>query len=394
MPENWKTYKLGDLIEINKRSINRDFLFEEIEYIDTSSITENKLTDVQRLKTADAPSRAKRLVKNNDIIYSTVRPIQRHYGFIKNAKPNTVVSTGFVVLTPKAIYPKFLYYYLSRNEIVGFLNGIAESNTTTFPAFNASLFDRLEIEIPESIEEQRRIAEILSALDEKIELNLEMNRTLERIAQATFKHWFVDFQFPGFNGELVDGLPKGWRIGRLADEFNITMGQSPPGTSYNHSGQGIIFFQGRTDFGFRFPTERIYTTAPTRFAKKFDTLVSVRAPVGDMNIAVNDCCIGRGLSAVIHKKGYASYTYYLLNSLENIFKGFEGEGTVFGSINKTNFENIEMTIADDEIVSKFEDAIKPIDDRIYTNSIEVKILTQIRDSLLPKLMSGKIRVAE
>src|SRR5215213_10755035 len=102
MPENWKTYKLGDLIEINKRSINRDFLFEEIEYIDTSSITENKLTDVQRLKTADAPSRAKRLVKNNDIIYSTVRPIQRHYGFIKNAKPNTVVSTGFVVLTPKA----------------------------------------------------------------------------------------------------------------------------------------------------------------------------------------------------------------------------------------------------------------------------------------------------
>ncbi len=339
----WKTYKLGDLIEINKNTISKNYLFSEIAYIDTSSVKENRFSELQLLKIDEAPSRAKRIVKENDIIYSTVRPIQRHYGIIKKAKPNLVASTGFAVLTAKRIDPYFLYYYLSQYQIVNYFNSIAEANTTTFPAFSPSLFETLEILAPD-LPTQRQIAQILSSLDDKIELNLQMNKTLEAIAQAIFKEWFVNFNFPsselGLEGldddRILDekqkneilkssnrknhnsdnGLPKGWRMGKLGEEFNLIMGQSPPGTSYNEIGEGMVFYQGRTDFGFRFPTNRFYTTEPKRIAKPLDTLVSVRAPVGDINMANESCCIGRGLSSVRHKSNAYSYTYYMMKSLE------------------------------------------------------------------------------
>jgi len=153
----WKTYKLGDLIEINKNSINKDYSFDEIEYLDTSSVTQNKFSKLQKLNVKEAPSRAKRVIKENDIVYSTVRPILRHYGIVKNIKPNTVASTGFAVLTVKNIDADFLYYYLTTDEIVYFLNSVAEASTTTFPAFHASLFESIKVTIPSSIEEQKQI---------------------------------------------------------------------------------------------------------------------------------------------------------------------------------------------------------------------------------------------
>jgi type I restriction enzyme S subunit len=140
------------------------------------------------------------------------------------------------------------------------------------------------------------------------------------MARTLFKSWFVDFDpvrakldgrqplglapstaalFPDhFSQEADHVAPKGWRIGTVKDAFDLTMGQSPPGETYNEEGIGLPFYQGRTDFGFRFPTRRIFCTAPTRYAKPGDTLVSVRAPVGDINKADEECCIGRGVAAV------------------------------------------------------------------------------------------------
>ena len=253
----------------------------------------------------------------------------------------------------------------------------------------------LSIDLP-SILTQRRIAAILSALDEKIELNRQTNATLEAISQSIFKEWFVDFRFPGATGEMQDSelgpIPKKWKPGRLGDTFNITMGQSPPGESYNEIGKGVPFFQGRADFNFRFPTKRVFTTEPKRYAKKFDTLVSVRAPVGDMNIATENCCIGRGLSSVIHKKGYYSFTYYFLKELTATFKGFEDNGTVFGSINKSEFGEMACVIPADKDIFAFENTCRPIDEIIFNKEKQIIGLIQIRDSLLPKLMNGEIEV--
>jgi type I restriction enzyme S subunit len=213
----------------------------------------------------------------------------------------------------------------------------------------------------------------------------------------------VDFNFPNeqgkpyksTGGKMIDSelglIPAGWKVGKLKDEFEIVMGQSPAGNSYNENGDGLQFYQGRTDFGFRFPKRRIYCNAPTRTAEPLSTLVSVRAPVGDINMASEKCCIGRGVGA-ISKANYPSYTFYKLKSLQTEIKQFDSEGTVFGSINKNSLADITSIISNKKIIDIFEKNVSIIDNEIFNLSQEIDNLSQIRDSLLPRLMSGKIRV--
>jgi len=249
-----------------------------------------------------------------------------------------------------------------------------------------------------------------------------MNQTLEAIARAIFKSWFVDFdpvwaklalsEAEGMDGEQPYGIdaetaalfpaaftdsplgsiPEGWHAGTVGEDFNIAMGQSPPGETYNEDGDGPPFYQGRRDFGFRYPSIRVYCSAPTRFAKPGDTLVSVRAPVGDINIAIQDCCIGRGVAAVRHKTGSRSYTYYAMQSLRLLFDRFEAEGTVFGSLSKRDFHNLPFLIQPVKIVKEFESRVFSIDQMIETNERQSQTLAKLRDTLLPKLISGQFRV--
>ena len=284
-------------------------------------------------------------------------------------------------------------------------------------------------------DEQRAIAHILGTLDDKIELNQRMNETLEAMARALFKSWFVDFdpvvvnaikagnpipekfakraahyrQNPDalrlpehilrlFPDRFVDSelgpIPEGWGLSTISAEYDLTMGQSPPGTTYNENGNGMPFFQGRRNFGFRYPSPRVYCTAPTRIANAGDTLVSVRAPVGDVNMAYETCCVGRGVAAVRHKSGSRSYTYYAMLSLGERFKRFEAEGTVFGSINKKQFQNLPSLKVPPDIVTTFETFAYPIDENIRSSEEEVRLLAKLRDSLLPKLISGELRVPD
>ena len=188
-------------------------------------------------------------------------------------------------------------------------------------------------------------------------------------------------------------IPKGWKAGTVVEGFNLTMGQSPPGDTYNEEGNGLPFYQGRTDFGFRFPTRRIYCSAPTRYAKPGDTLVSVRAPVGDINMANEECCIGRGVAAVRHKSGATSFTYHSMANLYPDFARFEAEGTVFGSINKDSFEKLRFVIPPDEIVAAYERQAGPLDEQIRTLENQSRTLATLRDTLLPKLLSGELSAA-
>ncbi len=326
-----------------------------------------------------------------------------------------VVSNKQMKLTPDSTKADslFLYYVFSspqmRNTILN--QGIGSS----VPGFNLGQLRRLPLLLP-PIGEQRAIASILGALDDKIELNRRMNETLEAMARATFKSWFVDFDpvrakldnrppkaldpqtaalFPDSFEHAEFGLvPDGWNVSTVGDEFKLTMGQSPPGETYNETGDGIPFFQGRRDFGFRFPSVRVFCTGPTRFAEKNDTLVSVRAPVGDLNLASQRCCVGRGVAAVRHKSGSRSYTYYAMGGLETDFARFEAEGTVFGSINKRNFQALPMIAPTETVVSAFDRLVGPMDDRIEVNSSQGETLAATRDALLPKLLSGELRVKD
>ena len=172
------------------------------------------------------------------------------------------------------------------------------------------------------------------------------------------------------------------------------MGQSPPGSNYNDHGIGLPFFQGRTDFGFRYPENRKFCTAPTRIAQPGDTLVSVRAPVGDINMAWTQCCIGRGVASLQHKAASSSFTYYSAWAIQENIRMYEHTGTVFGAINRKQFEALRTLEPKSEFIEAFDDYISPMDFCIRGNISEIRTLTDLRDLLLPKLMSGEIRVGD
>ncbi|WP_051575209.1 restriction endonuclease subunit S [Sporolactobacillus terrae] len=187
-------------------------------------------------------------------------------------------------------------------------------------------------------------------------------------------------------------IPKGWTVTRINEIANVVMGQSPKGTSYNENGMGMIFYQGRTDFGDRFPIKRLYTTEPKKIAKNGDLLMSVRAPVGDINIANEDCCIGRGLCALRSKDGNNSYLFYLFKNLKTQLDIYNGEGTVFGSINKNALVNLSVLQSNQSLINKYNGVISKLDKQYLVNAKENYRLAKIRDTLLPRLMSGEIRV--
>lgn len=274
---------------------------------------------------------------------------------------------------------RFLYYALKYYTPA--LKRLAGGTMTSI--INKTQFENFTFLLP-ALSEQESIGDMLFVLDNKIELLRKQNETLEQIARVIFNE--------NFTKKIIDGkLPKGWKIGKLGEEFEIIMGQSPKGETFNERGEGMIFFQGRTDFGSRFPKVRLYTTAPTRVAEPLDVLISVRAPVGDINVAIERCCLGRGLGAVRSKT--KSYALYKVLSLQRQIRTFDAEGTVFGSVSKADLSNIEVFIPTEDEVVRFEGTASPVDQKILLNAQNIRALEMIRDTLLPRLMSGTLKVS-
>ena len=226
------------------------------------------------------------------------------------------------------------------------------------------------------------------------------------MAKAIYDYWFVQFDFPDENGkpykssggkmiwneELKREVPDGWEVGELSDISNITMGQSPPGESYNEEGQGMIFFQGSTDFGNRFPSVRKFTTLPTRYAKKGDILLSVRAPVGTLNIAQEDFCICRCLAALNSKKDFISYLFGVMVNLKQVFDRRNVDGTTFGSITKDDLFSLSVIIPPKDILKNYHKMTNHSFEKQNKNELESQQLSQLRDWLLPMLMNGQVRI--
>jgi type I restriction enzyme S subunit len=275
----------------------------------------------------------------------------------------------------------FIYWFFKQWDVT-FELAVSAGGSANQANISTVQIKALELELP-PILEQRAIAGVLSSLDDKLDLLHRQNSTLETLAETLFQQWFVEEA----NEE--------WAIGKLPDEFVCIMGSSPPGESYNELGDGVPMFQGNADFGFRFPSNRVYTTDAKRIAVKYDTLISVRAPVGAQNMASEECCIGRGVAAFRYKYDPAFYTYcyFKMRSLMVAFKEFNQTGTVFGAISKADVDALVITIPPVELVRAYQDKVKPIDDKVIRNCDQIKVLSTLRDTLLPKLMSGEVRVA-
>ena len=378
MKEDWKECKLGEVCYFAKDKVSVSELNNDI-YISTENMMPNRggITKATNLPTGEqTPS-----FESGDILVSNIRPY-----FKKIWKATFSGGCSADVLNFKAknnIANDFLYYVLSDDEFFKYC--MTTSKGTKMPRGDKVAIMQYPINLP-PLATQQKIATILSSLDDKIELNNKINDNLEQQAQAIFKSWFVDFE--PFGGKM----PEGWKVGKLSDIAEITMGQSPDGKSYNENGEGTVFYQGRAEFGTRFPTIRLFTTEPKRIAKKFDTLMSVRAPVGDTNIANEDCCIGRGLAAIHSKDSHQSFIHYTVVFLHPQLDIFNGEGTVFGCINRDTLNNMEVLIPSKSDLDKFEQIVAALDNDIFNRTEENRNLVSLRDTLLPKLMSGEIDV--
>lgn len=404
-----RVIQVKDIAEINHSTFKKDEFPPIIKYLDTSSLTKNKIENFQILDTAVdiIPSRAQRKIKRNTILYSTVRPNQEHYGIIEKLLDDVVVSTGFVTIdvNDDEIYPKYLFYLLTQSHITSYLHTIATNSVSAYPSISSNDIGNLKFRVP-NFSSQEKIASVLSALDSKIELNNRINAELEAMAKAIYDYWFVQFDFLDKNGkpykssggkmvyneELKREIPEGWVSAELKDIANITMGQSPPGESYNEICEGVVFYQGCTDFGSRFPSIRQYTTEPSRYARPGDILLSVRAPVGTMNISITECCIGRGLAALNSKDNCTPFLFEVLRNLKQVFDRRNTDGTTFGAITKDDLFSLKVVKPTENVLNEFSLIFQSVFEKQNTIALENYKLSELRDWLLPMLMNGQVKV--
>ncbi len=285
---------------------------------------------------------------------------------------------------------KWLHYYLSSNKGQGFIYNSLQGSGQPF--ISLSLLRKFPIPVPDDEKIMRKVVANLSRYDSLIENYQKQIKLLEEAAQRLYKEWFVDLHFPGHeNTKIIDGVPEGWEKKRLSDIANIIMGQSPKSEFYNTIGDGIPFHQGVGSYGYRFVDDNVYSTSFTRIAEPNSILFSVRAPVGRLNITKNKIVIGRGLASINHKTGCQSYLYYLLK--EKFFKdNIIGNGAIFASISKDELYNLVFIIPSDEMVKRYDAIANKIDKDIQYVDSQIRLLTEARDRLLPKLMSGEIAV--
>lgn len=408
------------------------------------------LTDLARLETGHTPSRRRPEYWGGDIPWIGIRDATGNHGRtlldteqhatqagIDNSSArllpaNTVclsrtASVGYVVVMgrpmatsqdfvnwvckPELLDYRYLKYALlaERASYSRFAHGTTHQ-TIYFPEVKA-----FHVLAP-ARETQSAIADVLSALDDKIEQNRRTARVLERLARAIFRAWFVDFEpvnakaagatgFPSMPREVFDALPTrfveseigavpdGWGVEMLSECAHLIMGQSPPSKYYNEIGDGLPFHQGVTHYGFRFPTHRVYCTLESRVAEPRDVLLSVRAPVGRINVADRRLVLGRGLAALRHRSDRQSF---LLHQLSHVFAEEDdvGEGTIYKAVTKQFLSQMLVLSPPRELQSAFENIARPLDELVVAGVIESRKLAEMRDYLLPKLLSGEVRVRE
>lgn len=423
VPGDWEDVLLGEVAKEltvgHVGSMAEEYLPSGIPFLRSLNILPHRITtDEIRYISPEFHARLKKsaLKPGDVVIVSTGKP--GTCAVIPDWLEEANCSDLVIARTGPRIRPRYLAYWvnsLASHHIGSSLVGAVQQH------FNVGAARKMPVLLP-PIVEQDAILEAVGTLDDKIELNRRTNDTLEAMARAVFRDWFVDFgptrrKAEGLTdpaailGHLLpnpeksaplaalfpdrfanNGLPEGWEERAIADDFDVEMGQSPPGSTYNETGDGLPFFQGRRDFQFRFPEKRVYCSAPSRIAQADWTLISVRAPVGDINRAWEKCCIGRGVGAMMHKQGWASFTYYVGLHLQTELASYDKDGTVFGSINQKQLKGLSLIGTNSNAAKAFDDLIAPMDAMIRNNIAENQTLASTRDLLLPKLMSGELRL--
>ena len=393
----WQTVRLGEIVKTNQSTYSPKENWQFVNYLDTGNITMNKIDEIQYINTAKdkLPSRAKRKVKTNSIIYSTVRPNQLHYGIIKEQPDNFLVSTGFTVIEvnyDKAV-PDFIYYALTKQEVTEQLQAIAEQSVSAYPSLKPSDIENLEFMLPDK-KTQERIVAILRSIDEKIKENNAINNNLEQQAMALFKSWFIDYE--PFDGQM----PTTWKSGVLGNFVEIKRGGSPRPIQNFLSDSGLHWLKisDATCISSPFINEiKEYIIEDglkkTVFLKAGNLVLSNSATPGLPKILDIDTCIHDGWLYFPSSKFSNEYLYLYFKHIRDNLVAL-GNGSVFTNLKTDILKNYPTNLPTDDVLSKFDEIIKPMFSMILSKTRESKALMEIRDSLLPKLMSGELDVSD
>lgn len=421
---------LGQCAIINDRTFSPKEAWPFVNYLDTGSITDNHITKFHLIESMDKlPSRARRKVKQGDIVYSTVRPNMRHFGILQELPDNVLVSTGFAVIrgVENLSHTNYVYWLLTQDKIIDHLQTLAEHSTSAYPSIRPSDLGNLEIILP-PFNEQRAVANILDTFDYKIELNRRMNETLEQMARALFKSWFVDFDpvrakmdgrwqpgqsLPGLPAELYDlfpdrlvpselgEIPYGWGVTTLGDI------SYKPQYGYTASAQlepvGPKFLRitdiNKLDW-IEWQSVPFCVISDQDYNKyhltKGEIVIARMADPG------HGAMIEQDLEAVFASYlirfrpkvlTYARFIQYWLRS-DNYWSLVQSRsvGTTRVSLNAKVLSQFLMLRPSEEVVAHFAKYVDAIRDRIILNVVENEGLTELRDTLLPRLLSGEIRV--
>lgn len=401
---NWPEVEMGELIE--SISETHHLKSHKVVLINTSDVLDGKVLNHQPVNNSNLRGQFKKSFKKHDILYSEIRPKNRRFAYVDFDPQDYVASTKLMVLRKK--YPfitlEFVYHVLKSDEILDKLQIIAEARSGTFPQITFSELSRLKILLP-PIPEQKAIAATLSCLDDKIELNNRINKTLEEMAQAIFKSWFVDFE-PFQDGEFEDSelgpIPKGWRVGTLSDLGEVIGGSTPSKARADYySDEGVAWItpkdlsvnkdkfisKGAVDI-----SVLGLKNSSAKLMPKGTVLFSSRAPIGYIAIAKNEVTTNQGFKSVVPKSNIGtSYVYCFLKMNTGLIEN-RATGTTFKEASNAVMKQIPAIIPDDIILDQFESLCRCIFEQQSLLEEENRYLSSIRDSLLPKLMSGNIRI--
>ncbi len=432
-PESWRTVSLGECVTISKDTYSPKEGWPFINYLETGAITDGSISEIKHLVVGEdkIPSRARRKVAPGDIVYSTVRPNQRHFGMIRDVPDNFLASTGFAVLRGKEgiASTEYIYWYLTQHHVVEYLHTIAEHSTSAYPSIRSYDIEQLSLKLP-SLEEQRAITRVLRTLDDKIELNRRTSETLEEVAEALFKSWFVDFDpvrakmggrwrpdesLPGlpahlyglFPDRLIDSrlgpIPEGWQVDQLGNYAGITKGTSYRRTELAESDTALVTLKSfRRGGGYKSGGLKPYTGTYKS--------EQVLAP-GDVIVACTDVTqagevIGRS-ARVVPTSRYrtlvasldvmairpdlsrmnSAFLYQLCNSYRfvGLMRGFS-TGTTVLHLAKSAISRFDFVAPPYNVLKMYNNFAQQLERRVDVNHIDNPILQTLRDCLLTPLL--------
>lgn len=367
--DEWRMIRLGNIIKTNQNAYSPKENWKFVNYLDTGSITMNRIEEIQLINTDTdkLPSRARRKVKQNSIIYSTVRPNQLHYGIIKDQPHNFLVSTGFTVIDVdnKNVVPEFIYYVLTQQDVTEHLQAIAEQSVSAYPSLKSSDIENLMISLPD-IETQNRIVSILSVIDEKITQNIVINNNLEQQAQAIYQQMFIENQNPN------------WKEGKLSDLVAVKYGKDHKkldGGCYPVYGSGGIM---------RYVEKPLYTGESVLIPRK-GTLNNVMYVNGAF------WSVDTMFYTEMLRPNIAKFVYHFVKGKD---LASLNAGSAVPSMTTNILNAMPLYVPDDETLSIFEETVTPMYSQMQENEKQSANLANIRDTLLPRLMSGELEVSD